>query len=75
MRNWKAFQTHHKNQTHLALARSKLMRKISKGMKAGDKSSGAAVVYCGACGAPVVDSAAGRGRHALRGGKCAEAMV
>ena len=74
MRNWQAFRTHHKNQTQIALARSRVMRKISKGMKPGDASSGASVTYCEACGAPVVDSPQGRARHAQRGFQCAQAL-
>lgn len=72
MKNWQAFKTHHKNQTHAAIARRWSL--TENGLKLGSKSSGRAVVYCGACGAPVVDSAAGRARHALRGQKCAQAV-
>lgn len=74
MRNWQAFKTHHKNQTAAAHERRRAIRGTTKGMKAGDASSGAAVAYCSACRAPVVESAAARKRHALKGGKCAEAM-
>jgi hypothetical protein len=75
VKNRKAFRTHHKNETDAAIQKSRAMRFVNRGMKPGSKSSGASVAYCCACGAPVVDSAAGRKRHALRGGKCALAMV
>lgn len=75
MRNRKAFITHHRNQTHAAIERSRAQRFTIRGMKPGSKSSGAAVTYCSACSAPVVDSTAGRARHAQKGGKCAEAMA
>jgi hypothetical protein len=73
MRNWQAFRTHHKNQTNLAMARRWLP--TSKGMKPGSKASGDTVAYCSACQGAYVDSKPGRARHALKGGKCALAMV
>jgi hypothetical protein len=73
MRNWQAFRTHHANQTRAAMARRWLP--TSKGMKPGSKPSGDSVAYCSACQGAYVDSKPGRARHALKGGKCALAMV
>jgi hypothetical protein len=75
MRNWQAFRTHHSNQIQIAMARSRGLRGTRKGMKPGDKSSGASVAYCSACQGAYVDSRPGRARHAQKGGKCALAMV
>lgn len=74
MKNWQAFKTHARNQEHARQEEQRAKRGTRKGMRPGDSSSGDSVVYCGACSAPIVDSPAGRKRHALRGGKCAQAM-
>lgn len=75
MRNAKAFRTHHRNQTHAAIVQARATQYVNRGMKPGSKATGASVAYCAACGAPIVDSTVGRKRHALKGGKCAEAMT
>jgi len=75
MRNRQAFRTHHRNRTHAAIVEGRAKRLTARGMKPGSKSSGASVAYCSACGGPLVDSVAGRARHALKGGKCALAMA
>jgi len=74
MRNWEAFKTHHKNQTRGALRRHRALKPIQKGMRAGDESSGAGVIYCAACKGPVVDSKQGRARHAQKNAECRAAM-
>lgn len=75
MRNREAAQTHNRNQMRGALRKYHAEKKIKQGMKPGDASSGRSVAYCSACGAPAVDSPAGRARHAQRGAKCALAMA
>lgn len=75
MKNRQAFQTHHRNRTHAAIVEGRAKRLTNRGMKPGSKPSGEAVAYCSACEGPLVDSAAGRARHALKGGDCAVAMA
>jgi hypothetical protein len=76
MRNKQAFETHNANQRRLALrlARARGSRKVNGGLIWVETLGASSVVYCGACGGPVVNDQVARRRHGMKNEACKAAM-
>lgn len=71
-----AWKTYNRNLNRLAIrrARAEGPKKVKDGLIYREVASAASVIYCGACGGPVVDSPVARQRHAAKSDACRMAM-
>lgn len=71
-----AWKTYNRNLNRLAVHRRRMLgsRTVKDGTRVKSQPCAQRVIYCVACGGPVVDDEIGRRRHSLKGAGCAAAM-